>query len=326
MTISKYMAELERELRRWRAPRARLLRETEDHLHDLCAELAAGGLAHEQAEARAVAQFGAAGTIAARFAEATASTTAHRAVTVTAAAFVAYTGVFVAFATTAAPLLRDFPQGASSFLALQLAAVALGVAFVRSLRWRGAPAAPVAELTSIARALSVAGVVLIGAAVAEVAVAVSRPAGVIAWSDGRWLTLALAAALVVLLLAAVAAVRASAQAQALHALPSRHRKGAAALLADDVETLLGRARLTQASRILRGLLAHPWRATLGLATLAFIAVTAAGIANSGRSGLAGAAALAAVEASLIVFSFVAFGRTLGLRDASGSSPEEDLLS
>ena len=207
MTISDYMAELERELRRRRAPRARLLRETEDHLHDLCAELAAGGLAHEQAEARAVAQFGAAATIAARFAEATASTTAHRAVTVTAAAFVAYTGVFVAFATAASPLLRDFPQGAGSFLALQLAAVALGVAFVRSLRWRGAPAAPTAELTAIARALSVAGVVLIGAAVAEAAVAVSRPAGVIAWSDGRWLTLAFAAALAVLLLAAIAAVR-----------------------------------------------------------------------------------------------------------------------
>ena len=81
----------------------------------------------------------------------------------------------------------------------------------------------------------------------------------------------------------------------------------------------------RASRILRGVLAHPWPATLGLAALAFIAVTAAGIANSGRAGLAGAAALAAAEASLIVFSFVAFGRTLGLRAVSGSSPEEGLI-
>jgi HAAS len=317
MTINDYMADLERELRRRRALRARLLRETEDHLHDLCAELAADGLAHEQAEARAVTQFGAAATIAARFAEATASTTAHRAVTVTAAAFVAYTGVFVAFATAASPLLRDFPQGAGSFLGLQLAAVALGVAFVRSLRWRGALAAPTAEVTAIARALSVAGVVLLGAAAAEVAVAVSRPAGVIAWSDGRWLTLAFAAALAVLLFSAIAAVRAAAQAHAVHSLPSgRVHSNAAALLADDVETLLARARLPQASRALRGLLAHPWPATLALAVLAFVAVSAAGVVSSGRAGLAGAVALAAVEASMIVFSFVAFGRTLGLRDAA----------
>src|SRR5262249_12523703 len=64
MTIDDYVAELERELRRRRAPRVRLLRETEDHLHDLCAELAADGLAPEQAEACAVTQFGAAATVA----------------------------------------------------------------------------------------------------------------------------------------------------------------------------------------------------------------------------------------------------------------------
>jgi hypothetical protein len=316
MTINEYIAQLERELRRRHAPRARLLRETQDHLHDLCAELAADGLDREQAEARAVRQFGAAATIAARFAEATASTTAHRAVTVTVAAFVAYLGVFVAFATAASPLLRDFPQGAGSFMALQPAAVALGVAFVRSLRWRGALAAPTTELLAIARALSLAGAVLIGGAVAEAAVALSRPAGVIAWSHGRWLTLAFAAALLVLLLSVLAVVRAAAQAQGVHSLPSRRvHSSAAALLADDVETLLARVRLPQASRTVRGLLAHSWPATFGLAALAFVAFSAAGIVSSGRAGLAGAAALAAVEASLIVFSFAAFGRTLGLRDA-----------
>jgi HAAS len=317
MTIDDYLAELDRELRRRRAPRARLLRETEDHLHDLCAELAANGLAHEQAEARAVTQFGAAATIAARFAEATASTTAHRAVTVTAAAFVAYTSVFVAFATAASPSLRDFPQGAGSFLALQLAAVALVVAFVRSLRWRGAPAAPTAELKAIARSLSVAGVALIGAAVAEAAVAATRPAGVIAWSDGRRLTLAFAAAFALLLLSAFVVIRAAAQAQSVNSLPSgRVDRSAAALLADDVETLLARARLAWASRALRWLLSHPWSATLTLAALVFVAVSAAGLATSGRAGVAGAVALASVEAALIVFSFVALGRTLGLRDAA----------
>jgi len=320
MTINEYVKELERELRRRRARPARLLRETEDHLHDLCAELTADGLAHEQAEARAVTQFGAAAAIAARFAEATASTTAHRAVTATAAAFVAYASVFVAFGTAGSPLLRDFPQGAGSFLALQLAAVALGIALVRSLRWRGSQAAPTAELTAITRALSVAGVVLIGAAVAEAAVALSRPAGVIAWSDGRWLTLAFVAALALLLLSMIVAVRAAAQAQAVHELPSQQaRSSAAALLADDVETLFSRARLPRASRALCALLEHPWPATLALASVAFVAVGAVGVVSSGRAGLAGSAALAAVESFLVVCSFVAFGRVLGLRDAARHS-------
>jgi hypothetical protein len=317
MTIHDYMAELERELRRRRAPRARLLRETEDHLHDLCAELIADGVSNEQAEGRAVTQFGAAATLAAHFAEATASRTAHRAVSVTAAAFVAYTSVFVAFGTVSSPLLRDFPQGAASFMALQLAAVALGVAFVRSMRWRGAPAAPTTELTAITRALSVAGLALIGAAVTETAVAASRPAGVIAWSDGRWLTLAFAAALTLLLASMIIAVRAAAQAQAVNTLPTRQEhSSSAALLADDFENLIARARLHRASRAPRALLAHAWPSTLALAAIAFVAVGAAGVGSSGRAGLAGAGALAAVEASLIVLSFVAFGRMLGLRDAA----------
>jgi hypothetical protein len=234
--------------------------------------------------------------------EATASTSAHRPVSVAAAAFVAYPGVVVAFATAASPLLRDFPQGAGSFLALQPAALALGVALVRSLRW-------------LARALSLAAAALIGAAVAEAAVALTRPAGVIAWSHGRWLTLAFAAAFAVLLLSSIAAVRAAVQARAVDSPPTRHAPdGAAALLADDVETLLARARLPQASLVVRGLLAHQWQATVALALLAFVAVSAAGVLSSGRAGLADAAALAAVEASLVVFSFAAFGRTLGLRE------------
>lgn len=315
MTISDYIAELERELRRLRAPRARLLRETADHLHDLCAELTAAGVAQDKAEERAVTQFGAAATIAARFAEATASTTAHRAVAVTATAFAAYMGVFIAFATSASPQLRDFPQGAASFLALQLAAVALGLAAVRSLRWRSAPAAPTSELTAIARSLSVAGVALIGASTVEAAVAASRPAGVIAWSNGRWLTLALAGALVVVLLSTGAAIRAVAQAQAVASLPSHHvRSAAPTLLAADAEALLAGVRLPQASRAVREALAHPWRATLVVAALSFVVVTAAGAITSRRAGLGGSAALATVEALMIVLSFIACGRILGLRD------------
>jgi hypothetical protein len=316
MTITDYLAELERELRRRRAPRVRVLREVEDHLRDLSAELVADGYALDRAEARAVSQFGAAATVAARFAEATASTTAHRGVTIAAAALVAYAGVFVAFATAASPLLHDFPQGAASFFGLQLAAVALLVAAVRSLRWRGVAAAPAAELKAIAGGLSVACLALIGTAIAEGAVALSRPAGVIVWSDGRWLTLAFATAVGVLLLSTLSAARAGAQARAVAVLPSvRTHSTAAALLIDDVDALLGRASLSRAGRALRALLAHSWAVTFTLAAFAFVAVSLGGLADSGHAGLAGAAVLGGLEASLILVSFLALGRTLGLRDA-----------
>ena len=318
MTIEGYLAELERELRRRRAPTARLLREAEDHLRELADELAANGLAGEPSEPQAVKQFGAAAAVAARFAEATASTTAHGAVTLAAAAFVAYTSVFLAFATGASPLLRDLPQGVASFFALQLAAVAVLVAFVRSLRWRGMPAAPSAELKAIARALSIGCAALAGAAVGEGAVAVSRPAGVIAWSEGRWLTLAFAAAVGVVLSSTIAAVRASAQAQAVAALPSRPGSRDVALLADGLDALVEQIGLSQVGRALRALLAHPWRAAVGLAVVAFVAVSAASLADSGGSGLAGALALGALEASLILVGFLTFGRRLGLRDPAKS--------
>jgi hypothetical protein len=316
MTIDDYLDQLERELRRRRAPAPRLLREAEDHLHDLAGEHVAAGLEPERAEAQAVEQFGAAATVAARFAEATASTEAHRAVGLSLVAFAAYAGVFVAFGTVASPLLRDFPQGAASFFALQVAAVALIVAAVRSLRWRGAAAMPTSELRAIAHALSGASVALVGAALAEGAVALTRPAGVIAWSNGRWLTLAFAAALGVLLLSAVAAVRSGAQAQATAALPSRRtHRSAVELLGEDVDALMERARMPGASRrAVRALLAHPWRATLAVAAAAFLAVSATGFAESGSSGLSGAAVLGAVEASLVIVSFLAFGHLLGLRE------------
>ena len=315
MKINDYLAELERELRRRRAPRVRVLREVEDHLHDLSAELAVDGLTNERAEALAVRQFGAAAAVAVRFAEATASTAAHRAVATTAAAFVAYAGVFVTFATAASPQLRDFPQGAASFFALQLAAVALVVTAVRSLRWRSSVAAPTAELKAIARGLSLACVALVSSAIGESAIALSRPAGVIAWSGWPWLTLAFAAAFGMLLLSTILSVHAAAQAQAIDRLPSRRpNTTAAAMLAEDVDTLLDHARLPQAGRVIRALLARPWPTALALAALASIAVSAAVVADSGGSGVAGAAVVGAVEATLIVVSFLMFGRTLGLRD------------
>jgi hypothetical protein len=310
MTIDEYLSELERELRLRRAPRARLLAEVEDHLRDLSAEVAAAGHSRGDAESHAVARFGPAATVASRFAQAAASTTARRAVNAAALAVVGYAAVMVMF-STASPLLRDFPQGAASFFASQIATLALFVAIVRALRWRGRVAAPTSALVAIARAVAVATIPLVVAGVAEAAVAVSRPAGVIAWSQGRWLTLAFAAAGLLAVAATLTAVRASAQAAAVATVPSQEMS--LAPLLDDFDALAKKARLPEVVR--RGavaLLAHPWATTLMVAAAAFVAVTAVDAVGDGGS-LVGGSVLGGIEAAVIVATFAAFGRLLGLR-------------
>jgi hypothetical protein len=310
--IGDYLDELGRELRRRRAPAARLLREVEDHLRESAAELHSSGLTHEQAESQAVVRFGAAATVAARFAQATASATAQRAVNASTLAVAGYAAVLFGFAT-GSQLLRDFPQGAPSFFAFQLAAVALVVALVRSWRWRGQVVAQ-SELVAIARAVAVAIGALVVAAVSEAAVALSRPAGVIAWSEARYLTLAFAAAFVVVIAAAFSAVRASAQAAAVATLPTRATS--AESLLDALDALTARPLLRRLVRPpARTMLRHPWPATLLVASAAFVAVTAVGLAGD-RESLAAAAAAGGLEATVIVAAFAAFGRLLGLRPSA----------
>jgi hypothetical protein len=310
MTIVSYLGELERELRLRRAPRGRLLQEVEHHLRDLADELAGSGLSRAQAEERAIERFGDAASVAAGFAEATASSTARRAVGAAAAAFAGYSVIAVAFATAASPLLRDFPQGAASFFAIQVAAVALAVAAVRSLRWRGVVAAPSGELAAISRCLLVACLALLAAGVCEAGVALSRPAGVVAWTEGRWLTIGFAASVVLVLMSGLSAARAGAQATAVVALPTRRERTRAESLAADVDALLRATRLPAARRVAHAALARPWRTMTLTAVAAFLAVTAVGFSD----GLAGAAVLGAVETAAIVVGFVTLGGLLGLRE------------
>ena len=310
MTIAAYLEELERELRLRHAPRWRLLEEVDHHLRELADELAAGGLSPVQAEARAIERFGDAATVAAGFAEAAASTTTRRAVGATAAAFAGYTVLFLVFATGASPLLLDFPQGAASFLALQVAAVALAVAAVRSWRWRGVVAAPSAELAAIARCLSVACLALLAAGICEAGVALSRPAGVIAWSEGRWLTIGFTAAVVLVLGSALAVTRAAAQASAVAAMPTRAERRRAEALAANVDTLLRGTRLPAVRRVALTALARPWQTM----SLTAVAACRAGTAAGFRDGLAGAVVLGAVETTAIVVAFLTLGGLLGLRE------------
>jgi hypothetical protein len=327
-TITAYLAELEQQLRRRRAPRARLLREVEGHLHDTVEELTASGAARADAEVEAVRRFGAAATVAARFAAATASTTAHRAVDLASLALVGYVASFLAFANSASSTVRDFPQGAPSFFAIQLAGVALTIAFVRSWRWRSQLAVPRAELTFLSRALALGVAALAMAAVGETLLALTRPAGVVVWDAAQWLTLGFAAAAVAVLVAALGTVRAAAQVAAVGALPgdsdTRDRRGAAMLI-DDVVALTPRLphSLSFHLRTLHPL-RHPWRVVSLLAALAFVAVTGVPLVSGEglhhASIIGGAALLGLLEAFAIIGCFTLFGRFLGLRDAGPSPP------
>jgi HAAS len=283
MTIDSYLAELERELRARRAPRARLLREVEGHLHDAADELAGSGLPRPAAEARAIARFGAATAVAARFAEAAASSSARRAVNVAAGALLAYCATLCAFTASASPLVRDFPQGAPSFFGTQLAAVAIAVAVARSFGRRRL------ELIYVTRAVLLAAGALTISALAEAAFALARPAGIVVWSEARWLTIGFAVATTTVLLAAIAGARAAAQAAA-------------------VDTPAAEPALR-----------HPWRLTLGVAALAFALVTTAQLATGGAATLPGASAVGLLEGTAIVGGFALFGRFLGLRDRSNEA-------
>src|SRR5439155_12948486 len=111
---------------------------------------------------------------------------------------------------------------------------------------------------------------------------------------------AFAALFGVLLLSTINAVRAGAQAHAIDGLPSRRADStAAALLAEDFDALLASARLPQAGRVLRALLARPWPTTLAFAASAFIAVSAVGIAGPVCSCVAGAYVRGSIGSSML---------------------------
>jgi hypothetical protein len=119
-----------------RVPRRRLLDEVAEHLRESADEIAALGALRGDAEAEAVARFGAAALVARRFAHAGASTAARTASVWAFAAVGGYAVVAALFALTGPDWLRDFPQGAPSMLALQVAAVALFATGIRALRFR----------------------------------------------------------------------------------------------------------------------------------------------------------------------------------------------
>jgi hypothetical protein len=178
VTIDRYLAALEGELRRRRAPTRRLLAEAADHLHSCAEELGD--------EAEAVARFGPAAIVADRYARAVAAATARRAALAVAAAFAGYAAAALAFAATAPSWLADFPQGAPSSVSVPVAAVALAL----SALFAGGGED---RVRLVARGVAVAAAAVVFAAATELVVALTRPAPA-PWHDALPLILVYAVA------------------------------------------------------------------------------------------------------------------------------------
>jgi hypothetical protein len=309
--IGAYLRRLDDELRLRRAPRRRLLAEAEDHLRSAAEELVREGRPAADAEREAVARFGAAPEVARRFAHAAASSTARAAAAWAGIAFLAYAATAVFFAGTAPSWLRDFPHGAPSMLALQVAAVALAVTALRALHWRRSLAIDEDRLRLVTNGALIAAVALGAGAGAELLVALTRPAAA-PWADATPLIAAFAVASAMCIPAGLAAVVGRARATGLGSRPADADSPDYPTLADDVEAfvpLLG--------GLARAALRRPGWTCAAVAGAAFAAVTVAQLPGTDFSGdasvQAGALAVGVCEAVAVVAGYLMLGRPLGLR-------------
>jgi hypothetical protein len=312
--IASYLRLLDEELRLRRAPRRRLLTEAEDHLRSAAEELVRGGRSAADAEREAVARFGAASDVARRFAHAAASSTARAAVAWAGVAFLAYAATAVFFAGAAPNWLRDFPHGAPSMLALQVAAVALAVTAVRALHWRRTVAIDEERLRFIANGALTAALALAAGAVAELLVALTRPAAA-PWGEASALIVVFAVAAGVCIAAGLAAVVGHARASGLGALPARPAGTSSRgypTLAEDVEAVA-----PMLGGLARAALRRPGWMCAAVAGAAFLAVVIAQLPGTDvahhASVLTGALAVGLVEAAAVVAGYLTLGRPLGLR-------------
>lgn len=302
LTIAAYLRRLDEELRLNRAPRKRLLTEAEDHLCSVADELIADGRSAADAEREAVARFGAAAQVARRFAHAAASSTARTAVFWTGLAFLAYTVTALLFVFTAPSWLRDFPHGAPSMLALQVAGVAVALTAVRALHWRRSLVIDEERLRLVANGALVATLAVGAGAVGELLVALTRPAAA-PWGDAWPLIASFGVVAVVGLPAVLAATAGYVRADALDSLPARPVAGGRLTLADDIAAVVPRL-----GRPVRAALQRPGLTCAAIAVTAFAAVVVV------QPLVVASLVLGAFEATAIVIGYVTLGRPLGLRN------------
>jgi hypothetical protein len=308
--IASYVEHLERELRLKHAPRRRLLAEAEDHLRSASEELVEQGTQREEAERMSIERFGAAALVARSFAHAYASRSTKAALVWVISAFCAYAVALLAIVLTAPSWLLDFPQGAPSMLALQVAFVALVLGTVRVLRHRRSLVIVEPQLRFAANGAAVAALALAGAAFAELLVGWTRPAGA-PWQDETVLLVLYGAVCVISIVVALVAVSALGRAQAISRTPREAAdlaSGSTAFAAEVAALSPPLAPLAAAA------VAHPARA-------AFLAVTVVSALDTSSlhhvSALAGAATSGAFEAAAVVLAYLAFGRILGIRPDRG---------
>jgi hypothetical protein len=317
--IASYIEQLERELRLKHAPRRRLLSEAEDHLRSASEELVEQGMTREEAEPVAIERFGAAALVARSFAHAYASRSTKAALVWVISAFCAYAGAVLAIVLTAPSWLLDFPQGAPSMLALQVALVALALGTVRVLRHRRSLVIVEPQLRFAANGAAVAALALAGAAFAELLVGWTRPAAA-PWQEETLLLALYGAAGFVSIVAALVASSALGRAQAVARTPraGADLASASAALAQEVAALSPRLAKLAAAAVV-----HPARTCALVATVAFVAMTCASALDTSSlqhaSALAGAAAAGAFEAAAVVAGYLALGRILGIRPDRGAA-------
>ena len=308
--IDAYLDRLDRELRMKRVPRRRLLAEAEDHLRSSAEELAET-VPPEDAAQIAVQRFGAAALVARRFAQAGASRTARRSFGLTSIALVLYGAATVVFAATAAPQFDDFPQGAPTALAGQVAVAVLTITAIRTLRWRREPVLPEDRLRLIANGSVIASAALFSGLLLEAAVALTRPAGVLPWSEAPLVLVLFTVSAVAASMASLVAVVASVRSSTLAAVPGGESDPDLTLSADFVElfpSLHGVGEIT---------FARPRRLVAVVAALAFCATTASqwfgtDVSEHASIVLPGLV-LGVGEVAAIVTGYVLFGRRLGIR-------------
>jgi hypothetical protein len=317
--IACYIEQLDRELRLKHAPRRRLLAEAEDHLRSASEELSEQGMKRGDAERVAIERFGAAALVARSFAHAYASRSTKAALVWVISAFGVYAGAVLTIVLTAPSWLLDFPQGAPSMLALQIAFVALVLCSVRMLRDRRNLVIVEPQLRFVANGAAVAALALAGAAFAELLVGWTRPASA-PWQEETLLLALYGVVCLISIVASLVACSALGRAQAVARTP---RAGAelpsgSAALADDVAALSPAFAPLAAAAV-----AHPARACALVAGVAFVAMTAASVSDTSSlehpSALAGAVTAGVVEAAAVVVSYLAFGRILGIRPDRGAA-------
>lgn len=312
--IPQYLDQLDRELRVNRAPRKRLLAEAADHLEASAEEIAASGVGRGEAAQEAVARFGAAAVVARRFAHAAASTSAWTALVWAATACAGYAVAAAFFILTAPSWLRDFPQGAPSMIALQVAAVALVLSGIRALRFRGALLIDELRLRLIGNGVVIAtGAVTAGPAL-ELLLAMTRPAPA-PWRDAAAVIAAYAVAAAAALVTTFVAVATLARTRALAALPrpsGDEMPAAVESLVDDVAVAAPPLRPVAAL-----ITSRPVPGCIATAALAFVvmAVVDAWGSDFGHhaSALGGAAASGLFEAVAVVGAYLTLAHALGLR-------------